>query len=178
MEDARYNRTARVLHWLIALLLLGQFIFGWWLGDVPRNTPERAYFTNMHKSTGLVLALLILLRIGWRLGHRPPPLPATVSPWQVRLARVSHLAMYALMLVVPLAGYLGSNFSKYGVKLFNTVLLPPWGVDDRQIYAVFNQTHKIGAAVLLALILVHILAAIRHAWRRDAIFSRIWLRPF
>jgi cytochrome b561 len=62
-----------VLHWLIAIVLLGQFAFGWWLNDIPRNTPARGYFVNRHKSTGITIALLILLRLYWRVGHSPPP---------------------------------------------------------------------------------------------------------
>lgn len=169
--DARYDRTARLLHWLLALLLLGQLAFGWWLGDIPRNTPARGYFVNLHKSVGLIAGLLILLRLGWRLTHRPPALPLSVPAWQHRLAAVSHHALYLLMLVVPLSGYLASNFSKHGVKFFNTLLLPPWGVDDKQVYALFNQTHKAAVLLLLALIVLHVAAAVRHGWRRDGIFS-------
>lgn len=176
--ESRYNRTARSLHWLIAVLLLGQFVFGWWLGDIPRNTPARGYYVNLHKSTGLLIGLLIVLRIVWRLKHSAPPLPQSLPRWQHRLAAASHHGMYLCMAVMPLSGYLASNFSKYGVKFFNTFLLPPWGNDDKQLYAVFNQTHKITAAVLLALVVLHVLAALKHGLRRDGIISRIWIRPF
>lgn len=176
--EPRYARTARVLHWLIAILLLGQFIFGWWLGDIPRNTPARGYFVNLHKSTGLIIGLLILWRLYWRLRHSPPPFPAVMTRWQQRLAAASHHALYACMLVMPLSGYLASNFSRHGVKFFNAVTLPPWGPDDKLLYAVFNQTHKTTAMLLLALVLLHVSAAVWHGLRRDGIFSRIWLRPF
>lgn len=176
--ETRYNRTARSLHWLIALLLLAQFAFGWWLGDIPRNTPARGYYVNLHKSMGMLIGLLILLRIVWRLQHAPPALPVTMPRWQQGLAAASHLGMYLCMLVMPLSGYLASNFSKHGVKFFNTILLPPWGSDDKQLYALFNQTHKITAAVLLALVVLHVLAALQHGLRRDGIISRIWIRPF
>ena len=176
--EARYNRTARLLHWLIAVLLIGQFAFGWWLSDVPRNTPERGYFVNLHKSTGILIGLLIVLRVVWRVLHSAPPLPATVARWQRGLAKASHLGLYVCMVLMPLSGYLGSNFSKHGVKFFNTVLLPPWGSDDKLLYAVFNQTHKVTAVVLLGLVVLHVLAATKHGLRRDGVISRIWLRPF
>lgn len=176
--DQRYNRTARVLHWLIALLLLGQFVFGWWLGDIPRNTPARGYFVNFHKSTGMLLGLLILLRLGWRVMHAPPALPAVMAQWQRKLATASHHVMYLCMVLMPLSGYIASNFSRHGVKFFNAVTLPPWGPDDKQVYALFNQIHKTTAALLLALLVLHVAAAIWHGLRRDGIFSRIWLRPF
>lgn len=176
--DSRYGRTARVLHWLIAALLLAQFVFGWWIGDIPRNTPARGYFINLHKSTGIVLGLLIFLRVWWRLKHTPPPFPATMLSWQQRLAVASHHLMYVCMVVMPLSGYIASNFSRHGVKFFNAVVLPPWGPDVKLVYAVFNQIHKTTAFVLAALVLVHVSAALWHAMRRDGIFPRIWLRPF
>ncbi len=176
--ETRYDRTARVLHWLIAILLLGQFVFGWWLGDIARSTPARSYFVNLHKSTGLVIGLLILMRVYWRLRHPPPPPLAVLVPWQQRLAATTHHLLYVCMVVMPLSGYLASNFSRHGVKLFNAITLPPWGPDDKLLYAVFNQAHKVTAVLLLALVMLHVLAALRHGLRRDGIFSRIWLRPF
>jgi cytochrome b561 len=175
---ARYDRTARTLHWLVALLLLGQLIFGWWLGEVPRNTPLRGYAVNLHKSTGLVIGLLVVLRVVWRLRHPAPPWPDTMPAWQRRLAVATHHLLYVLMLLVPLAGYLASNFSKFGVKFFNVVTLPPWGPEDRQIYALFNLTHKVAVVLLVALLAAHVGAALMHALRRDGVFARIWLRPF
>jgi cytochrome b561 len=174
----RYDRTARVLHWLIAILLLGQFFFGWWLGDIARNTPARGYFVNLHKSTGIVVGLLILVRLYWRLKHPPPPSLAVVAPWQQRLAVATHHLLYVCMVVMPLSGYLASNFSRHGVKLFNAITLPPWGPDDKALYAVFNQVHKATAVLLLALVVLHVLAVLLHGLRRDGVFSRIWLRPF
>jgi cytochrome b561 len=176
--DLRYDRTARLLHWLIAALLIGQFAFGWWLGEVPRNTPARGYFVNLHKSAGLLIGLLILLRLVWRFMHAAPALPDTVPRWQQRLAASSHFALYLCMVLMPLSGYLASNFSKYGVKFFNTVSLPPWGGDDKQLYALFNQTHKTTALVLATLVVVHVLAAFKHGLQRDGVIHRMWIRPF
>lgn len=172
----QYTRTAIVLHWLIALLLVGQFAFGWLLDEIPRNTPARGWWINQHKSVGLVIGLLILLRIFWRLRHAPPPaLP--MPTWQRRAASASHLAMYACMVLMPLSGYLASNFSKHGIKLFNVVRLAPWGRDDKLLYAVFNQTHKVTAVVLAVLIGVHLLAVAKHVLvNRDRLLTRMWGR--
>ena len=173
MED-RYSRTARVLHWVIALAVLAQIGFGWYLRSVPRLTPDRAIFVNFHKSTGLVIGILILFRIAWRLTHKPPPLPASLPAWEQSAARVSHVLLYICMLVMPVAGYTASNFSKFGVKLFNVVLLPPWGADNREIYAVFNALHITTSFVLVALIAIHIAAALRHLFfTRYGIFRRM-----
>jgi len=170
----RYTRTAIALHWLIAAAVLGQIAFGWYLQTVPRLTPERAIFVNWHKSTGVVIGILILVRIAWRLSHKPPPFPASIPAWEQSAARVNHALLYVCMVVMPVAGYTASNFSKFGVKLFNAVLLPPWGPDDRAIYAAFNALHITTSFVFVALIAVHVAAALRHLFlTRYGIFRRM-----
>jgi len=172
--QGRYTGTAITLHWLIALLLLGQFAFGLMLGDVPRGTPERGYYVNLHKSSGIVIGLLIVLRIAWRMRHEAPPLPASTPGWQRRAARISHLALYACMLALPLSGYLASNFSKHGVKFFNLVHWAPWGPDDKLLYALFNGTHRAAALVLSILVAVHVLAVAKHMLiDRDGLLRRM-----
>jgi cytochrome b561 len=172
----RYTGVAKALHWLLAALIFGQIAFGWYLQSVPRKTPARTVYVNLHKSTGLTLGLLVLVRLGWRLTHKAPPLPASVPGWERAAARTSHVALYACMLLMPAAGYLASNFSKFGVNLFNAVLLPPWGIDDRRLYALFNTTHVVTSYLLVGLIAVHVLAALRHLYLRDGIFMRMWLQ--
>jgi cytochrome b561 len=171
----RYTSTAIALHWLIALLLLGQFVFGLMLGDIPRGTPERGLYVNLHKSTGILIGLLIILRIAWRLTHMPPPLPGSMPTWQRHAARLSHAALYLCMLMLPLSGYLASNFSKHGVKFFNLVRLPPWGPDDRTLYALFNQTHHVTALLLALFVGLHVLAVAKHMLiDRDGLLWRMW----
>jgi len=170
----RYTRTAVVLHWLIAVMLFAQVAFGWFLETVPRGSPLRGFYVNLHKSTGLTLAVLILVRIVWRLLNSPPEFPSVMPSWERFAAKWSHVALYVCMVGMPLSGYIASNFSKYGVKLFNVILLPPWGADDSQVYAIFNTTHVVLSYVLVTLIVVHALAAIGHAVRRDGVVSRMW----
>ena len=173
MED-RYSRTAVALHWVIAFAVLGQIAFGWYLQTVPRLTPDRTVFVNFHKSTGLAIGLLILVRLAWRLSHPPPPLPASMPAWERGAAKTSHVLLYACMLIMPIAGYTASNFSKFGIKLFNAVLLPPWGADDRAVYAFFNGLHVATSYVFVALIAIHVGAALRHLFfPRHGIFRRM-----
>jgi cytochrome b561 len=169
----RYGRVAITLHWLIAALIAAQIAFGWFLGEVPRGTPMRGFYVNLHKSTGLTIALLIVLRLGWRLTHQPPRLPSFMPAWERVASRVNHLALYVCMLVMPASGYIASNFSKFGVKLFNVVVIPPWGVDDKRIYAVFNTMHIVTSYLFVGLIALHVFAAVRHALRRDGVFARM-----
>jgi cytochrome b561 len=176
MRD-RYTTTAIALHWMIALLLLGQFAFGLMLDDIPRGTPERGLYVNLHKSTGIVIGLLIVLRIVWRLSHTPPPLPATMPAWQRLAARLSHAALYLCMVMLPLSGYLASNFSKHGIKFFNLVRMPPWGPDDKTLYTLFNQTHHLTALLLALFVGLHVLAVAKHMLiDRDGLLWRMWPR--
>jgi cytochrome b561 len=161
MEE-RYTRIAVTLHWLIALAVLGQIAFGWYLQLVPRQTPDRTIFVNFHKSTGLVIGGLIVFRLIWRLTHTPPALPESMPAWERSAARVNHVLLYACMLIMPIAGYTASNFSKFGIKFFNAVPLPPWGVDDRDIYGFFNGLHVGTSYVFVTLIALHVLAAVKH----------------
>ena len=88
-NPTRYTRTAMTLHWLIAAVVLAQIAFGWYLQLVPRETPDRTIFVNFHKSTGLVIGLLIVFRLAWRLTHTPPPLPESMPAWERSAARVN-----------------------------------------------------------------------------------------
>lgn len=171
---ARYDRTTSLLHWLIGVALLGQIVFGFLLDEIaPRGTPARGSVINLHKSLGLVLGALIVLRLLWRLWHRPPAWPSKMPNWQRRAAALGHRSLYACMLVMPISGYIASNFSKHGIKLFGTPLAP-WGPDITIVYAAFNLLHIVTAWVFTALIVGHVAVALKHAFvDRDAIFKRV-----
>lgn len=172
-----YTRTAVVLHWIIGVGLLAEIAFGFYLRTIARGTRERGPLTNLHKTVGIALGVAILLRLAWRLAHRPPPLPLSVPQWQVSAARLNHAAMYACMVVIPMAGYIASNFSKFGLKWFGTMVLPPWGPDRPEVYAFFNGLHDIAAYVLAALVTLHVVATLKHSLiDRDRPLARLSLR--
>ena len=174
MDEPRYDRVAIALHWLIGLALLAQIGFGFMLDAIaPRGTPARGVTINLHKSFGMVLGVLIVLRLLWRQRHTPPAWPAAMSSAQQRAATLGHRTLYACMLLMPLSGYIASNFSKYGVKFFGAVL-KPWGPDLPQVYNVFNTIHVATAFLFAALIVGHVAIALKHALvDRDGTFSRI-----
>ena len=170
----RYDRVAAWLHWAIGALLLAEIAFGLLLDDIaPRGTPARGAVINAHKSIGIVLGLLIALRIAWRLAHAAPPWPASMSALRQRAANAGHVALYACMAIAPLTGYLGSNFSKHGVRFFGAELAP-WGPDWPRVYALLVGIHDASSYLLLALTVGHVAMALRHALvERDGIFDRI-----
>ncbi|WP_255428238.1 cytochrome b [Ramlibacter cellulosilyticus] len=164
---------AVALHWIVALALVGQVLLGWYVHEIPRGTPARGWWINLHKSTGLLLGLLVLFRLGWRLRQGAPARVTGLPAWQRYAAGASHALLYACMLALPLTGYLASNFSRHGIKFFNTALLPPWGADDKAVYAALNGAHVALTWVLVALVALHVLAALTHLVRRDGVFARM-----
>jgi cytochrome b561 len=176
-QQDRYDRVAISLHWIVGAAVLAQLAFGWTLDELKRGTPTRAFATNLHKSTGLLLALLILARLFWRLRHRPPAYPMGMDARQLRAAKFGHVLLYACMIGMPVSGYLASNFSKHGIRFLNQVQLPPWGPDDKVIYGLLNGTHDVLAYVFSGLVVGHILFALYHGLvLRDGVLSRMWVR--
>ena len=170
---ARYTRTAVALHWLIAALFIGQFAWGWLMQEIPKSPPGlRADAFNVHKSIGLCVLGLMMFRLGWRIAHPPPALPA-LPAWQAHLARATHVALYVALLVQPLSGYLGSVWSGYPVKWFG-ITLPAWGARSPELKDAMSNVHLVTSFVLLALVLLHVAGALNHALRRDGIVSRMW----
>ena len=104
--DRRYDRASILLHWTIAALILIQIGLGWYMNEVlPDHSPAQAAILPLHISVGLTILLLVLIRIGFRLTHRAPALPAGITPWERILARASHVIFYFLMLAMPLTGW-------------------------------------------------------------------------
>ena len=173
--SARYTRTAVVLHWLIAAAVFVQIGLGLWMIGIPKSPPGiRAYWFNVHKSIGITIGVLVLLRLAWRLAHRPPALPDTLARWQRTAAKMSHFALYACMIVMPLSGYLGSSFTKYPIKYFGYTL-PHWGWDAPALKELTSQVHFVTVCVFITLIVLHIAAALKHRFvDRDGVFERMF----
>ena len=175
MQSELYTRTAKILHWLIGIALLAQITLGLWMITIPK-TPigVRAGWFNVHKSIGLTIGALMLLRLGWRLRHGAPPLPASLPGWQRTAARASHFLLYACLILQPLWGYLGSSFTKYPIKYFG-LTLPHWGWDSPSLKDLFSVLHLATACLLMAVLVVHIAAALKHLLvDRDGVFQRMW----
>jgi cytochrome b561 len=176
MIDDRYTRTAIALHWLIALTVVVQFAWGWWMQSIPKDPPGmRVDAFNLHKSIGLTLFALMALRVIWRVAHPPPPLPA-MPQWQSRLAHFNHLLLYAALFAMPLAGYLGSVFSGYPVKYFG-ITLPSWGVKNAGLKDLFSAVHYAASWVLAGAVALHLAGVAKHAFiDRDGLLGRMGLR--
>jgi cytochrome b561 len=171
----RYTRTAVILHWLIAALLLIEVAQGWWMQEIPKQPPGlRADQFNLHKSFGLLLFALVLARLGWRLLYPPPPLLG-VARWQLRAAKTNHAILYIAMFVLPLSGYLGSVFSGYPIKWFG-VTLPAWGAQNPAIKDLMSTVHWVASWVLVASTALHIAGAFKHELAGEHVMARMSFR--
>jgi cytochrome b561 len=174
----RYTGVAIALHWVTAALVVAQIAWGWWMQEIPKQpVGPRVDAFNLHKSLGLTLLALTLVRLGWRLAHPPPPLPP-LPAWQALTAKVTHFLLYALLIVQPLAGYLGSVWSGYPVRFYGTTL-PAWGAKDAALKELCSVVHLWGGVALTALIALHVAGALAHALiHRNGIVARMGLgRP-
>ena len=170
-----YTRTAIVLHWTLALLLTAMTALGWYMTSIEAE-PGSAWFFNMHKSIGLVTALLIAARLVWRLTHQPPNLPASMPTWQTRLSRWSHVVLYLVMVFMPITGYLGASYSNAGVHLFG-IGTPHWALPDHDEAERLFGLHSVLVWVLVAVVGIHILGACKHLLLDgDGVFQRMWFR--
>jgi cytochrome b561 len=169
----RYTRTAIALHWLIAVLVILQFAWGWWMQEIPKQpVGPRVDAFNLHKSVGITILALMVLRILWRIGHRPPPLPP-MPPWQAQAARITHVALYALLVIQPLSGYLGSEFSGYPVKYYG-MTLPSWAGTDAVLKEALSGVHLVTSWTIVVVVGLHVAGALKHALvDRDGLLSRM-----
>lgn len=169
----RYTLTAIVLHWAMALLMIVLFALGWYMTSLPDDSPNRSQLFQLHKSIGLTMAMLVVIRLVWRIKYAPPPLPTFVKPWTRRLAEATHHLLYLSMFVQPVSGYISSSFSGYTTRFWG-IPLPHWGWKAPELNELFTEIHEISSVVLLILVLVHIVGFVAHAYRGEmAILHRM-----
>jgi cytochrome b561 len=178
---ARYSAVAIVLHWLIALGIIALLAMGLVMTQVKLTPAVLFPLYQLHKSIGITVLFLVLLRVIWRLTHRPPPLPATMPAPERAASSVVHLLLYGLMLYMPLTGWAVASASPLNIP---TVLygLVPWphlpilsGLTNKKpVEAVLETVHAWGAWVVIAVVALHIAAALRHHLiTRDDILLRM-----
>lgn len=175
-----YSRVAIALHWLIALMMIGNLAGGLLLEtflDSPDPTMVGIGRTaiGLHKSFGLSVLVLTLVRISWRLGNPPPPLPAHMTPAERGLSKLSHYGFYALMLLLPLSGWAFVSTAKVlrplgWFGLFEVTKLPL----PTAIYGLAREAHEVMGWVAIGMIVLHVAAALKHHWfDRDDVLARM-----
>lgn len=178
----RYTRVAAWLHWAVAVLIVGNVVMAWIAEALPEDWIRPTI--DLHKSVGLTVLGLVLLRILWRWAHPPPPLPAEYGRWERLGAHVAHYALYGLILALPISGWLHDSAFKdaaaHPLRLFWAI---PWfrisaisnlepaakEVVHSQLYAL----HAASAYALYGLLALHILGALKHQWDGHAELLRM-----
>jgi len=195
--STRYTKTAIVLHGLIALGIFAMFALGWYMSELPKEAPKqtafdlfdlgiytwqlaegvspRNFYFNLHKSIGVSLLALIAFRVLWRITHRPPAMLSSYKAWERKLATGTHHSLYLLMVAVPVSGLIMAASSKYGVKWFGINFIA--GLDNKGLRELFQEVHEVVGVILLALIILHIVGALKHKFiDKDETMKRMSLR--
>ena len=168
----RWGAVARLFHWAIVLMLLGQFIMAELAEDLPLGMEKIALLAR-HKSVGITILLLAVLRLGWRALNPTPRAPAG-APWELALARGAHVALYGLLFAMPLSGWMMSSAKNYPVSWFNLLPLPNLVPVSESIYEFMHETHELLATALIVIAAAHVLGALRHHFiKKDDVLKRM-----
>lgn len=160
-SPTRWGAVAQWLHWSVAALILALMAIGWWMRLMPLSMDKITLF-YWHKSLGMLALALVLIRLGWRAANRAPALPDDLPRWEPFLARLMHVALYLLILLMPVSGWLLNSASGIPFKIFWTIPLPAISPVSAQLEQSFSLLHLVVFWALAILLLGHISASLRH----------------
>ena len=170
----RYSTIAMLFHWLVALLIIGAFIMGLVMTDMPGITPTKLKYYSWHKWAGVTILGLAALRLLWRLTHRPPAYPASMPSWQKNAANGLHGLLYVLMFAVPLSGYFYTLSAGFPVVYFGVLELPVLIAPNPELKPLLKSIHYWLNMTLAASVLMHLAAALKHQFiDRDGVLKRM-----
>jgi cytochrome b561 len=174
-DTATFTLPARVLHWLMALLILAMLFIG--IGMVASVSERHAWLLRIHKPLGIAILILAVVRLAVRLRHPPPALPADLPVLQKLAAHASHWLLYLLMLAMPLIGWAMLSAGGYPVMLSESLRLPPIFPTSSTAFAILRHLHAWLAMLLFLTFLAHMAAALYHGLiRRDGVLASMTIR--
>jgi len=169
----RYGTVAKIFHWTIAALIVTQFVLARMADDLPLGARKLGLLAR-HKSFGMTVLMLAILRLLWRFWNTPPALPAGMKPLERAVARGTHTALYVLLFVQPITGWLMSSAKNYSVSWFGLFTWPNLIGKNENAFNILRETHDTLSSVLFAVVVLHILAALKHHyWNRDDVLLRM-----
>lgn len=176
MSPERYSATAAFLHWLSAALILAQFYTGYMFHQVlERGSEARAEMLLLHKTLGVTLLIVILIRLGVRLMKPVPAFPEGHPEWEQKLTSWTHRGLYAFMLIVPVTGLIGVSGRGPQVELLGGITIPAVPGFGKDLAHEIGEIHVILVYLMVALLILHILAALRHHGDRPSLMrGRMW----
>ena len=185
VPGARYDGGTRLLHWLVVLLLLAQIPAGvamivpaqvggfQALPGVEQSTIDTLYV--FHKGLGAILIAVVFARVAWRLTHRHPPLPATIPELERRIARITHISLHVLMVLMVVTGYVHVIGLGFPIELLDALGVPPLIPRMEHPAVISSFVHRAAAFVLVGVIGVHVAEVLRHHFvLRDGVLGRMW----
>ncbi len=156
-----YTKAAKSLHWLMAILLFGLLALGFYMQDLPLS-PQKLQFYSWHKWAGVTAFLLVLFRLAWRATHVPPALPASMPKLMQFAAHAGHFLLYALMLAIPLSGWLMSSAKGFQTVWFGLLPIPDLLDKNKELGNLLAQVHSALNFLFIAVLVSHIGAALKH----------------
>jgi cytochrome b561 len=170
----RYTSVAQLLHWLTALLMFAVIPVGWHMMMLARGNPQREVWYTVHKSIGLTILALAILRLGWRWCYPPPALPGTMASVERFAATLSHWLLYAVLIFMPASGYLFSAAGNHPIVWFGLITVPVIVPQNPALASLGQALHLAGQWATYGLIILHVLGTTWHiVVRRDGILERM-----
>ncbi|HKK97088.1 MAG TPA: cytochrome b [Marivita sp.] len=170
-----YRAPARWLHWSMALLVIPMIIAGVVMTQEGLPRPMQNNLFIFHKNIGTLLLVLIVVRLLYRWRNAPPPEPAHLPDWQVKVAGVTHVLLYALLLIMPIAGYIRVRAGGFPIEVLDAWGIPALVPRSDALAEAAKTVHYFGSWAIAILALLHIGAALQHGLiKRDGVFSRMW----
>lgn len=170
----RYTAVAQALHWLTAILIFAILPIAWHMTMLPREAPTRETWFTIHKSIGLTVLALSVIRIIWRGLYPPPPLPSTMGRLEAGAAVLSHWLLYVILFAMPISGYLLSAAGGHPVSYFGLFEIPNIVPESKDVSHIAATIHIVGQWAVYALVVIHVAAT---AWHlivpRDAVLERM-----
>lgn len=171
----RYAKVAIWLHWLIGLAVLANIGLAMLTEDMPREAHRAAM--GVHKALGIAILALTILRIVWRIGHKPPPLPSGTPAWQRPLSKAVHFLFYLLLILLPLSGWVWMSAADRPIDFFGLFQVPGIVGPNKSLADTMHERHELLGLTMLGLATLHILAALKHQFiDRTGLIGR--MNPF
>ncbi|VAV97074.1 hypothetical protein MNBD_ALPHA02-330 [hydrothermal vent metagenome] len=179
--EISYGSVAKAFHWGMFIILAGLVILGNYMSDLPTDTPDQVSYKfdlyGLHKSFGILILFLVVLRLIWRKMNSVPKMPDTMSRLENVSAHAMHMLLYAIMLLQPVFGWLLSSYESNAVKFFG-LELPALVGKNKEMGELFEELHEVTAGLLVTAFVVHVAAALYHHYvRKDDVMDRMSLRP-
>jgi cytochrome b561 len=171
----RYAKVAIWLHWLIGIAVIANIALAMLTEGMPKETHRAAM--GVHKALGITILALTVLRILWRLGHKPPPLPAGTPAWQRPISKAVHFLFYLLLILLPLSGWVWMSAADRPVDFFGLFTVPNIVGPSESLADTMHDRHELLGLTMLGLAALHILAALKHQFiDRTGLIGR--MNPF